>query len=151
LSFTSKHQLSRARGAPFWFGSGWRREVSLLLVAKRRRVKRRVGNNSHESGLREWTSCPSLARFSAKPDVCLHVAIMGRPHQCDQHVHVQQEGGSFLVRVQLPDFFRVHAGRFRRQIEDLYSVDQTRGTRNRKRAASSSDTALPKASERLAV
>src|SRR5216684_1006719 len=113
--------------------------------------ERRVGNNSDESRLREWASSPSLVRFPAEPILRLQMAFMGGPHQCDEHVDVEQEGAHFWSASSSRTFFMLTRGDSggRSKTCTPFTKRVGRGTVNARRT--NSDTALPRASERLAA
>jgi Sodium:dicarboxylate symporter family len=50
--------------------------------------KRRIRNDSHESGLGERAGCPSLVGIPVEPMLRLQVSFMGGPKQRDQDIHV---------------------------------------------------------------
>src|SRR5712664_622527 len=110
-----------------------------------------VGNNSHEGRLGERAGGPSLTRFPAVPVLYLRVGLMGRPHQGDQHVHVQQEGRHFWSASSSLTFFMFTRGDSggRSKTCTPFTRRVGRGTVNARRT--NSDTALPRASERLAA
>jgi hypothetical protein len=50
--------------------------------------KRRIRNDSHESGLGERARYPALAGVPVEPMLSLQVSFMGRPQQRDQDIHI---------------------------------------------------------------
>ena len=67
-------------------------------IRRRKRVGRkcRITQNPYKCTLRDRTSCPSGPGMPGEPASHPFVKLVLWPGQCDQHIGVEQEGGSHL-------------------------------------------------------
>ena len=86
------------RGRQSAFGKEWKHQNLLTQAAFVRIIANpafspdAVTPQEATKLLSERTGCPTLPRIPSKPMLHLCMALVGRPHQRDQHIDIQQDG-----------------------------------------------------------
>ena len=101
--------------------------------------------------LSERTGCPTLPRIPSKPMLHLCMALLGRPHQRDQHIDIQQKGRHSCSAYSSWTIFVLTRGDSAGRSKTCRPLTERLGGGSENPRRTSSDTAFPSRSDRLSA